>query len=393
MNRWISIAITCCLSSIIMNAQQSLMVRLYAAYPSQRVIITTDSVPYYLLAFDRELKLIDTIYDLYPGDPDRTLYLSIKDEGIRVKTAQRDLGHYTALRLASPHKGKEFRIASSNIERAYEGELQLRPYRNYLQIVNIVDLENYVAGVVESESKPEDELEYYKTQAILARTFALRNLEKHINEGYNLKDDVTSQVYLSKCHFTYCELIRKAVAATGDTIMVSDKTAPILSVFHANSGGQTVGAEDAWLKPISYLRARKDSFSVGVGSYAWEKKIPKTQFYAYFARYLGVPNSGTLQQALLKFKQPERQSHFHFQGKSIKLTAVRRDFHLRSTFFSVYDANEYVLLKGHGYGHGVGLSQDGALEMARKGFDFKEILYFYFDNVTLQSIKNLKEKT
>lgn len=383
----------CCLSSNFLSAQNSLMVRLYANYPSQRAIITTDSVPYYLLAFDQELKLIDTIYDLFPTDSDRTLYLSLSANGIKVKTAQKNLGHYTALRVASPHPGKEFRIASGNKERAYEGELQLRPYNNYLQIVNIVGLENYVAGVVESESKPDDQLEYYKTQAVLARTFALRNLQKHIDEGYNLKDDVTSQVYLSKCHFKYKDLIREAVAATGDSIMVSEKTAPILSVFHANSGGQTVGAEDAWLKPVSYLQARKDSFSIGVGSYSWQKKIPKTQFFAYFSRYLGVANSETLHKALLNFKQSERKSHFHFQGKSIKLTAVRRDFHLRSTYFSVHDAGDYVLLKGHGYGHGVGLSQDGALEMARKGFDFKEILYFYFDKVTLQSISNLKEKT
>jgi len=376
-----------------LTAEPPMMIRLYSAFPSQKAIITVDSVPWYLLAFDEDLRLIDTIYDLFPEDGTRTLYLEKINDQIQVRTAREDLGYYAALRLASAQGHKEFRIASRGIERAYLGELQIRPYRDYLQIVNLVPLEDYVAGVVESESRPEDKIEYYKAQAVLARTYAIRNISKHYREGYHLKDDVSSQVYQSKCHYTYRDMILKAVADTRDTIIATRDKKPILSAFHANSGGQTAGAEDAWLKPVDYLQSRKDSFSVGVGSYRWEKKVLKSRFYAYFARYLGVSNNEALHQALLDFKQNNRKSHFTYAGRSIKLTAVRRDFQLRSTFFSVHDAGNYVLLKGYGYGHGVGLSQDGALKMAAEGFSYKKILYFYFENVELISLQNLKSET
>ncbi|MDZ7845933.1 MAG: hypothetical protein U5L96_03680 [Owenweeksia sp.] len=73
-------------------------------------------------------------------------------------------------------------------------------------------------------------------------------------------------------------------------------------VFHANSGGYCTNAEDVWLQDVEYLRARFDSFSVGVGSYTWERQLPASEFFGYFASRLEVANDLFLRKALLNFE-------------------------------------------------------------------------------------------
>jgi stage II sporulation protein D len=70
------------------------------------------------------------------------------------------------------------------------------------------------------------------------------------------------------------------------------------------------------------------------------------------------------------------------------LRTIRSDLNLRSTFFSVYANSDSVILKGRGYGHGVGLCQEGAMVMASKGFKFKDIINFYYSGVIISDIKN-----
>ena len=118
-----------------------------------------------------------------------------------------------------------------------------------------------------------------------------------------------------------------------------------------------------------------------------EKKISKADFVAYFARALGVSASDKgLQKAVLNINMKQREPWFEYNGKQVKMRNVRTQFRLRSSFFSVSDLGEYILLKGKGFGHGVGLSQQGAMEMAREGKSFEEILLFYFKGTHLGSI-------
>jgi stage II sporulation protein D len=67
---------------------------------------------------------------------------------------------------------------------------------------------------------------------------------------------------------------------------------------------------------------------------------------------------------------------------------MRSDLNLRSTFFSVVTEGDSVILKGKGYGHGVGLCQEGAMAMAVKGFRYREIINFYYTGVIISDIKN-----
>jgi len=366
-----------------------LKVRLFSDQKVERFIITPDSANFTLLALNEGGEILDTVYDIYQANPSRSFVISRNGGRLQLKLGDQLMGYFEGLYFAGLDTLHQFRITANRKNRSYFGGLQVRPLKGEVQIVNHVDLEQYVAGVVESEAGHVAELEFYKAQAILARTFAIRNINKHRAEGYNLKDDVSSQVYFSKAHYTNRDLILEAVYATRDTILVDLDCDPVLSVFHANSGGHTVNSEDVWLKPVPQLRSRLDTFSIGVGSYTWEKRIDKDRFFNYFASMFGVKNDAELQKALLNFEQSDRQKYFSYKGKNLKLTKVRHDFRLRSTYFRVELDGAEVVLKGKGFGHGVGLSQDGAIEMSHRGFNYKSILHHYYSEIDLEALDRI----
>lgn len=365
-----------------------LKIRLFSTVNLTKATVVPDSGDYFLIAIDEKLRPVDTILGVFDEERYRSLHFGQSGKNLKVTRGDFPRGSYHGILIKSKDPFKQFKIQAGGKERLYQGDLQLRIYEGYLQVVNIVEMENYVAGVVESEGGHKDSPEFFKAQAVLARTFALKNLNKHSRDGYNLKDDVTSQVYFSKARYAYAQSIIDAVAATRDTILVTYRCEPILGVFHANSGGYCTNAEDVWLNSVEYLKARPDSFSVGVGSYSWEKTLPRNDFYGFVARSLGVPNDVFLQKALLNFDQQPRKGYFSYKDKRLKLTKVRHQFGLRSTFFKVEDSGgKTITLKGNGYGHGVGLSQDGAIEMSRRGYSYREILNYYYEGVELESLQ------
>lgn len=367
-----------------------LEIRLFSTVNLTQATVMPDSGNYFLIALDQQMRPVDTVLGLY--EPAGYKVLHFIKNATQLQTTQGDfsLGQYRGVVIKSKDPRKEFRIKANGKERVYRGDLRLRIYQDYIQIVNLVDIENYAAGVVESEGGHLNNPEYFKAQAVLARTFALKNLQKHSADGFNLKDDVTSQVYFSRPRYKNAQAILDAVKATRDTIVVTEECKPILGVFHANSGGVCTNSEDVWLQPVEYLRTRVDSFSVGVGSYTWEREIDATEFYGYFAAKLGVKNDVYLRKAILNIDHSPRQAYFEYKGKKLKLTAVRHHFKLRSTFFVVQEQPQSkIILKGRGYGHGVGLSQDGAMEMARRGYSYREIIDFYFEGVDLESIDRI----
>lgn len=391
------IQIICCISFLILGnvsaihalEKAEIKVRIFSTTNISKTIVSTDYGLYHLLAYDSNLNFLDTVYDIFPLDSIRTFYFSKSGKEVSVSRGNKKIGVFHAVRLVSEDATREFRIEANRKNRVYEDALQIRVFKGFLQLVNVVEMEKYVAGVVESEGGHVEELEFFKAQAVLARTFALKNLEKHKSEGYNLKDDVSSQVYFSKCHYKNSDCILEAVDLTKDTLIVTENCSPILGVFHANSGGQTVGSDHAWYSAIDYLQAKHDSFSVGVGSYYWEKRISKKSFYDFVARSMKVSNDISLHKALLNFSQRERQAYFVHKSHRLKLTKIRTHYKLRSTFFSIHEDGDYLVIKGKGYGHGVGMSQDGAIEMSRRGYSYKDIINFYYSGIELESIHHL----
>jgi stage II sporulation protein D len=379
----------CIILQFPLNAgEMEIRVRLYNA--PDKATLSIKSGHYAIVAASAGGEILDTIWNIHEKDATRIFY--IRRQGSNVEISMQGLGKLVFEEIwllpYPDHPDPSFLIQGPGRERWYQDKLHFFVLnKNELTIVNQVKMEKYVAGVVESEGGRFNELEYFKAQAVLARTFAIKNLKKHINDRYNLRDDVSSQVYHSRAYLQNSEAIREAVQATRDSVLIDSDGDIVLGLFHANSGGQTANAGDVWSKDISYLRSKPDPFSVGQTSYSWTKKVSRQDVLRFAADNLGT-NSGNpdLKTALLNFTQEERKSHFEFNGKRIKLTQFRARFGLRSTFFTIHEEGDFFVFTGKGFGHGVGLSQDGAIKMSSSGFSYENILYFYFENTKLENI-------
>ena len=270
--------------------------------------------------------------------------------------------------------------------REYDNDLYVKTSKNSLILINDVNFEKYIAGVVESEGGAKANIAYYKAQAILCRTYAAKFYKRHLKSGYNLCDDVHCQAYLGRCR--YSKAIEEATKVTKGLVLVDENQNLIEATFYSNSGGETSNSELVWDKPIPYLRGKEDPFSVGQPRYEWKVKIPRTEWEAYL-RKKGYPIADS---ADLSFEQFNRAKYLmaDCNDSLLLLTTIRSDWKLKSTFFCIDAREDEVVFYGKGFGHGVGMSQEGAMEMARQGYSYKDILQFYYTNVSLMNISNLK---
>ena len=248
--------------------------------------------------------------------------------------------------------------------------------------------EKYIEGVVETESGPNAPFEYYKSQAIICRTYALGHFDRHIKEEFNLCDGVHCQAYKGRSMAN--DSIPLAVHETSGLVIVDTSLNPITAAFHSNSGGHTINSEDVWSKETSYLKAIIDTFAVGQNNYLWKDSISVKEWKKYLDTIGFEISEDSFTNHALNFEQKKRKIYFYLEKDSIALKKIRQDFGLRSTFFSFKPKDKYIIINGKGYGHGVGLCQEGAMEMARKGYSFKEIINFYYTGVMLFDVGEME---
>ncbi|MBQ2397248.1 MAG: SpoIID/LytB domain-containing protein [Bacteroidales bacterium] len=261
-------------------------------------------------------------------------------------------------------------------ERRYEDCLEISSKNKSLFIINVVKTDNYIAGVVQSETwGATTNVDFFKIQAICCRNYLMNNLEKHASEGYNLCDGVHCQAYKTRANKK--EVTEGAYKSKGEIIVDSEGNI-IETLFHSNSGGTTVNAKDVWGKEVPYLVSVEDSFSVGCKNYKWEKYIKLKDWTNYF-RNKGINTKDKeIEDALLNFSQEEGRKT---DIMGIPLTTIRKDFDLKSTYFNVQKWGGEVKLTGKGYGHGVGMSQEGAIKMCEEGYEYWEVIEHYFKGV------------
>ncbi|MBO7225324.1 MAG: SpoIID/LytB domain-containing protein [Bacteroidales bacterium] len=261
-------------------------------------------------------------------------------------------------------------------ERRYEDGLEITSKNKSLFIINVVKTDNYIAGVVQSETwGATTNIDFFKVQAICCRNYLMNNLEKHAGEGYNLCDGVHCQAYKTRANKK--EVTEGAYKSKGEVIVDSQGNI-IETLFHSNSGGETVNAKDVWGKDVPYLVSVEDSFSVGGKHYQWEKYIKLKDWLNYFRnKGLNIKDK-EIEDALLTFSQ-ESGRKTDIMGISLK--TIREDFDLKSTYFNVQKWGGEVKLTGKGYGHGVGMSQEGAIKMCEEGYEYWEVIEHYFKGV------------
>ena len=305
---------------------------------------------------------------------------------VEVKHGVKTIGFFDTLTLKPTGKDFALRLRPRKPKiknRRYQGSFQVFVGDEGLTVVNEVKMTDYLAGVVESEGGGGKHLEYYKAQAVLSRTYALKHDYKHRAEGFNLCDRVHCQAYHNM--LTYTDDIRKAVNQT-DGIYAVDSSGNNLvnGYFHANCGGQTSPASYVWNTDISYLQPFKDTFCIHTKQATWEKRISKVEWRKYLINNFHYPIQDSVYQSqIYNFKQPFRKAFYVSPHLGIPLRDIRRHFKLKSTFFDVEPDGDFVVLKGRGYGHGIGLCQEGAMNMAKNGLAYEVILKYYFSGLQL----------
>ena len=306
----------------------------------------------------------------------------VKTEGKRLHVSVNgdDYGTVSTIRLEATDTACILCINPEGLkQRTYEGNLEvgLLPGGGLL-IINDVEFETYIAGVVQSEIYG-NHTDIFRIQSIISRTWALRNLRKHAAEGYNFCDHVHCQAYLNRC--IRPDIMMGAIESSGETL-VDTAGALIETPFHSNSGGQTANSEDVWRAALPYLRSVPDTFSLHMRQSDWVKTISIDRWLGYFGKTHHLDTSdSTVRDSLLHFSQATRRPRL----LGVPLTRVRMDLQLKSTFFSVSvdSAGGNVVLYGHGYGHGVGLSQEGAIRMVALGYSYDSILTHYYTGASI----------
>jgi stage II sporulation protein D len=328
------------------------------------------------------------------GDEGSEIFqMSISGDSILVKTFEKTIGKFSSVKFFGMEPSSSFKIKAVVPEsklRMYDENLEvvLSPDKKQFLLINKVDLEKYICGVVESESGTKTSIEYYKLQSILCRTYLLANLNRHIADGYQVCDDVHCQAYLSK---TKEEDIASAVTATKGLVVVDNDLNLITAAFHSNCGGQTVNSQDVWSVSTSYLKSVKDTFCMKMPHAKWQRSIPLEDWKSYLQLKHKYPVDDTVKMNTANnfFQNNGRSIYFIDKDLKIPLKIIRADFQLKSTYFSVEQKGENVIFNGRGYGHGVGLCQEGAMRMAKQKISYKNILSFYYRDVHLVDLSAL----
>jgi len=317
------------------------------------------------------------------------VYISRVGDSILVRDASSNLGTWSRVSIVGQTDKDVIRVKPILPQfpgRLYDENLSFYVEFNRMMAINIVDQEKYIASVVEAESGPKRDEEFYKAQSLIVRTFALAHLDKHKGEGFNLCDGTHCQVYKGKQGLD--KDIYSATIATKGLVIIDTTKQLITASFHSNCGGFTANSEDVWLTPKSYLVSVEDKYCTSSRNATWEVRIPISKWNK-FLQSKGVDTSSIKDNKQYEFKPKERPVNYLIGNQKIPMIQIRSNFKLRSAFFSVTVVKEMIRLMGRGYGHGVGLCQEGAMSMANRGWKYDKIIHFYYKDVKIVDINEV----
>lgn len=278
--------------------------------------------------------------------------------------------------------------------RGYRGSIVLeKNSRDRFTVINQVDLEEYLYGVMLPEISPNWPEETLKAQAVISRTYILRNLNKHSAQGFSLCDSVHCQVYRGLAGED--PRTNKAVDTTrGEILVYNDE--PIDAFFHSTCGGYTEKPSNVWGSPSDpeYLQGVKCNFCEDDPRYYWEHTLNKNKI-ASVLRKKGYPIEKVKKIEVYKKGNGGRISKLEItDGRGKKHILLANQFRIffnpenqRSTFVEIKAYSDAYQFKGKGWGHGVGLCQWGARGMGLKDHSYQEILRYYYPGAKLKKVK------
>lgn len=321
---------------------------------------------------------------------------------------------------------------------AYRGGMIIRRFSGSdLTLINTVTLNEYLYGVLPKEMAADWPLEALKAQAVAARNYAVTAMGKHKSRGFDLCATADCQVYGG--YRVESPLCRQAVDETTDRFLMYDGKL-VQAFFHSNSGGKTENSENVWSAAVPYLKGVEDTYSVGAPNTNWTKAYTKSEIeQKLIANQINI--GSVVNVTVSRKSENDRVLDLLVQGSMGDVTLTKEQSRkvlgyndLKSTWFDVsggamlrvqqdsgltdlpaaavvvdgaMETSELVLngmvartingdeaittamgdavtFTGHGWGHGLGLSQWGAKNMAEQGFTYEQILLHYYTGTTLQ---------
>ncbi|MCX7762808.1 MAG: SpoIID/LytB domain-containing protein [Candidatus Kryptonium sp.] len=256
-------------------------------------------------------------------------------------------------------------------------------------VVNRLPLEEYLYSVVPCEIGPvnPETYEAVKAQAVAARSFTLSRLGRRKGLGYDLYDSyLRDQEYRGAG--AELALARQAVDETrGEVLEYQGEV--VEALYHGNCGGITAdGANPCLISVRDSPGAGGRPFCSWSGNFSWRMSIGLDSIERTLARLTG--RSGRIRVKgvrLMRDDKSHRVQKIYFKTDRGELTVNGADFRsalgLRSTFFELRIGGGRAIFEGKGWGHGVGMCQDGAVGMSRLGYDYRQILKHYYPRLKL----------
>jgi len=269
----------------------------------------------------------------------------------------------------------------------HRGNMEIYPLDKGLLIVNELPLEDYLVGLINCEISSQWPMEAVKAQAVVARTYAVYQKEARKNSAYDLESTVNDQVY-NGCEIEDSRAQRGVMETTGEVLTYNNSV--IQAFYHSNCGGHTESAENVWGYPLPYLQGVECTYCLASQAAKWEQTIPLYRIESLL-RNNGYQVSGLSDIRVGRRNRSGRLVELFLDCANGVQTISAVNFRkavgytlIKSTNFEVRIMGGDATFNGNGYGHGVGLCQWGAKHRAAEGFDYREILTYYYPGTKLK---------
>lgn len=269
-----------------------------------------------------------------------------------------------------------------------EKNIKIKDEENNISELNI---EEYLIGVLAAEMPASFEIEALKAQAVAARTYALYKIEHSANKDYNVLTNTTDQSYISKEEMKekwqndyekYYTKIKSAIEDTKNEAIFYNND--IIEAFYFSmSNGKTEESETVFQESLPYIESVDSRWdNENLSNFVVTKELSKNDF----CQKLSLNNCEIINITGINKSEGNRINTITINDKEFMGTTIRKLLNLRSTDFDISINNNTIYITTKGYGHGVGMSQYGANGMAKEGYDYKEILNHYYQNITIKKI-------
>jgi stage II sporulation protein D len=266
-----------------------------------------------------------------------------------------------------------------------------------------LSLEDYVLGVLRGEGTVESEPEALKALAIAIRTYALKNSGRHARDGYDFCSTTHCQRFVATdatVNATTSTMLDSrlsaAVRATEGQVVLDNRGQPIDAYFGASCGGETANIRDLWgVTPTFYLRGVRDEYCDAGPHAKWTDTISRADLLRALQSDSRTDVGNRLDQVRISRRDETGRAEFIVLDGEHRKTIRGWDFKiivgralgwnlLKSSRFEVSYSGTNFIFRGSGFGHGLGLCQEGAHVMATRGASYQKILQKYFPGTVVK---------